>query len=187
MGRECSRHGFTLLEMLVGLVITSLLFAFTGNLGTTLPSQQSQVTVSELRRLLTFARTNAVASGQRVTLCAIDSIGKCQQQWNQRLATVFIDANRNRRLDHGETLLSQESQQQRPGQLSWRAALGRPYIEFKPSGATHQNGSFHFCPDAQTNAVAIIVNRAGRHYVGGDRNNDGIREDSRGRNLRCPG
>ncbi len=191
MGREWPLKGFTLLELLVCLFIASLLFLFAGssagNLDRIIQTSQSQTTVSELRRLLSFARASAAASSQRVTLCAVNSLGKCQRQWDNGLATVFIDLNRNRRLDDGERLLSQESRRNRQGQLSWRAALGRPYIEFKPGGGTAQNGSFHYCPRHKLDAVAIIVNRAGRHYVGGDRNNDGIKEDSRGKNLDCLG
>lgn len=190
MDRECPTKGFTLLELLVCLAITSLVFSFAastvGNLDRIIHSSQSQTTVSELRRLLSFARASAAATGQRVTLCAVNTAGKCQREWDNGLATVFIDRNRNRRLDKDERLLRQESRRNRQGQLSWRAALGRPYIEFKPGGGTAQNGSFHYCPRHKLDAVAIIVNRAGRHYVGGDRNNDGIKEDSRGKNLNCP-
>ena len=69
--------------------------------------------------------------------------------------------------------------------LEWRAALGRPYIEFKADGTTAQNGSFRFCPSEARLARTIILTRGGRHYFGGDINSDGIVEDSRGKNLGC--
>jgi type IV fimbrial biogenesis protein FimT len=178
-------NGFSLMELLICLLIAGLIFSFGGNLTRTLQREQAYATINELRRLLSYARHEAILRSGRVTLCAADQTGKCSKHWDQNHAIVFIDENLNRRLEPNETLLRQESIRNRRGQLTWRASLGRPYIEFQEDGGTAQNGTFRFCPEAADAAAAVIVNRAGRNYVGEDRNKDGIREDSRGKNLNC--
>jgi hypothetical protein len=92
-----------------------------------------------------------------------------------------------RRAGGHEPLLRELRWPLRGGELSWRASLARGYIEFEDSGATWQNGTLYYCPDSRDarHARALVLSHSGRSYLTVDSNGDGIREDRRGRNLRC--
>ena len=159
-------RGFTLIESLLVLAIVALLVSAASGLDTLLERERRVQAVLDLRRSLSFARTAAVNRQLRITLCALDAQADCAGSWQGRDFAIFVDRNRNRRLDDGEALRREHWSASR-GQLTWRAALGRSYLVFKPGGDTAQNGSFLYCPQVgdKRRATRVVINRAGRHYV----------------------
>ncbi len=185
--RSARYAGFTLMELLVCMLIIGLLFSVGSSMSNALEKARAWQITHQLGSLLNFTRGSAIQYQQEVTLCAVDESGECQRHWADHTPTVFIDKDRDRRHDLNEVLLRQAGRLGATVSLDWRAALARPYIAFKPDGSTNQNGSFKYCPKTDRLAIAIIVNRGGRHYLGGDSNGDGVVEDSRARNLQCDG
>ncbi len=167
MARSACRGGYSLLELLIVLAIAGTLATLGQGLVGLVERERGVLAVLELRRMLNFARGEAVNLQTRVTLCALDSAGHCQREWQGREIGIFLDSNHNRRLDNGEALrLAQWPENL--GQLQWRAALGRRYLTFEAGGDTAQNGSFLLCRSGSgTQAdVVVVVNRGGRNYVG---------------------
>ncbi|MEP5766313.1 MAG: GspH/FimT family protein [Halieaceae bacterium] len=173
MARDRRRCGFSLIELLLVTALVALLVNTGGGMYSLLERQRSYVTVLELRRMINYARSEAVHRETRVTLCAIASDGRCQRHWSGREIATFVDANRNYQLDPGEAIRQVYWPDER-GKLVWRAALRRRYLVFNPGGDTAQNGSFILCqkkrgsPIAQARRgadVVVVVNRGGRNYV----------------------
>ena len=181
--------GLTLIELLLVLAVAAIALGLTAApFSDKVADLRATAAMRHLGSLLNHARYSAVLQGQRVTLCARDVHGVCQRHWDRdREIIVFVDANANRRFDAQETLLRRMRWPLHHGELSWRASLARPYIEFRPSGRTGQNGTLYYCPSSRDarQARALVLNQGGRNYLTTDSNGDGIREDRNGRNLSC--
>ena len=158
-------QGYTMPELL----ITSAIVAVGINAGLGLVDlverQQRLIVAAELQRLLAFARYEAVSQQRPITLCALDNKSLCSREWAGRKVAVFSDSNKNRRLDEGEALRKTRWPEKR-GRLQWRAALGRPWLEYSEIGSTSQNGSFFLCStDDPTATLVMRINRGGRPYL----------------------
>jgi type IV fimbrial biogenesis protein FimT len=95
-------RGFTLVEVCVSMTIAGILAA------SALPSflgllerQRMQAVIHDLTIALSLARTEAVASGRRVAVAP-----RTADDWSAGWY-VFVDANDNGTLDHGEAILQQ--------------------------------------------------------------------------------
>lgn len=186
-GTRTDRHGgFTLIELIIVLAIAVLL------LGLGVPSFQAlrhageaNASMLRLRGMLQLARSEAIANSTEVTFCGTLDDTRCNREWYGK-TLVFIDANRNRRLDAGEHVVTVESVPIR-GTLRWRASGGRHYLRFRPEGSVKEFGTLLYCPpDTDPIAArALIISHTGRPRSSVDRDGDGVREDSSGRPLTC--
>jgi type IV fimbrial biogenesis protein FimT len=187
--RSGTGRGVTLLELLLVLAVIAVAINLTSApFAARLQDLRSASAMHHLASLLNAARHEALLRQQAVTVCALLPDGRCQRTWlAEHEITVFLDRNENRRLDSGETRLRALRWPLDQGRLLWRASLARTYIEFGPRGETWQNGTLTYCPASRDPrfARALVINHAGRAYLTTDSNNDGIREDRSGRNLRC--
>ncbi len=156
--------GFTLLELLLCIAIISLLFSAGAGLSDLVERERRFQAIIDLRRTVNYARGQAVAGGMQVTVCALDQARNCKRDWSGSDYAVFIDNNRNQRLDESEALRMGHWSEAR-GSLIWRAALKRRYLRFRALGDTAQNGSFWYCPPGATRTTRIVLNRGGRNYV----------------------
>ena len=183
-------RGFTLIELMLVLAVLGIAFqlvapAFAGRI----TDLRSHGALQQIVALLAMARQEALLRNHSITVCARDpSSGECSRSWDARHEIeVFIDANGNRRRDSQERVLRSLRWPLTHGELSWRASLARPYIEFEDTGGTWQNGTLYYCPrnrDARF-ARALVISHSGRGYTTVDSNGDGLREDRLGRNLSC--
>ncbi|MEQ8314514.1 MAG: GspH/FimT family protein [Gammaproteobacteria bacterium] len=180
--------GFTLLELLITLLMLSLL------LGIALPDfhelvqqKQSDITIRTLTTALELARTSAITDNSLSTLCRSSDGSECGGNWEDGIL-VFTDHNGNRKIDTEDRLIRHFPSPGSTGKLYWRAFQNRQYLQFTPQGFTrYQNGNFTFCPHSKDLSLArqIILNRSARIRHAQDSDGDGIREDSRGRPIRC--
>ncbi len=162
-------RGFTLLELLVSLGLVSLLSVWglplLGGAGQTAEAAQFSQIVT---RTLAIARSRAVATGERVTLCASTNQHSCVKNWlGEVTILVFTDKNRNFRLDRHDTLHLDQALSLRHGNAYWRGSLGRPYLRFRIDGSAVEYGRFSYCPqtgDARRRRQ-LVINRVGRVYL----------------------
>jgi len=181
--------GFTMIELLLAVVILAILLASAGPaFSRYLAETRARAAMSHMQTLFAYARFEAVHTGRRTTLCALDTSGRCSRDWNAGHAvSVFHDRNENRRLDNSETVRRSVQWPIRQSRLSWRASLAATHLTFDSFGSTWQNGTLIYCPrsgDARL-ARALVISQTGRSYLTRDRNGDGIREDRHGVNLVC--
>ena len=74
---------------------------------------------------------------------------------------IFIDHNRNRSLDSGESIVLTEKTRQKYGNLEWKGALSLPSLRFNAQQALPlgSNGSFYYCSGFTPNQRIFLSNR----------------------------
>ncbi len=162
--RHTCRHGFSLIELLAGVVIVMLLASLSAaGFAPVLDRFRLSVASGDFREALAVARNEAIRRGQRVDLLPAVA-GNWSAGW-----IVVIDANNNQMADAGELVLRQR---ERPdSRVSVSAALrdgSRAYLAFDPSGRPRsaesamlpQFGSLTFRAGDQRRKV--IINFLGR-------------------------
>ena len=179
-------HGFTLIELLVVLAIAAIITSFaTSSLQHLLKRSQARTTTYQLIGALSFARNAAVTKNQWITLCLSADGTNCDRH-SQGELNVFIDHNRNYRIDENELLQRFQIGGERTS-IQFRVSAGRDYLRYRGNGSAVEFGSILVCPkntDPRYASLAII-NFNGRPRSGRDNNKDGIMEGSNGSNISC--
>ncbi len=186
--RRKSIAGFTLIELMITLGLLAIL------LGLALPGFSEwqrnihmDTTTRELIRIVQLARVSAITRASLITLCPSSDGVECTSNWQDGIL-VFEDADGDRKLRDEEELIRHHQFSGFDGDIKWRAFQNRRYLQITAQGYTrYQNGNFTLCPmDKEIRfARQIIINRTARIRHAVDSDGDGIREDSRGRPLRC--
>lgn len=171
------QHGFTILEVITGLSIMSIVgMLATGAIGV----MRNQIVTAELNGLVTdlaYMRSTAISKRQTVTLCTSDNGESCTKEspWQQGWI-IFTDANRNRKLDGDDRLLRVQAALSHATQLQYGSGYYR-YIIYSPTGMVFPGGTFKFCGKGYY-ARAIIVYWTGRARVSS--------RTPKGKALECP-
>lgn len=180
--------GLTVLELLAVLVIAALLTGMaTQAWEGFIQRERGTATINALATSIATARSAAIQLRRSVRFCPGRG-SRCagRNQWH--LGTlIFADRNGNRRIDDDEVIVSR-TPGFTGGSLRWRSFRNRIDLVFASGGVTDWlNGSFLYCDDTGNPGAArmLIVNVAGRVRQSRDSDGDGIREDSRGRPLKC--
>lgn len=177
---EGRRRGFSLFELLVSLSIVSILsFLALPALKSARWSGEASQFTQLLTRSIAIARRRAVASGERVTLCASSNHRNCLKHWRGEVSIlVFTDRNRNYQLDGGDTLHLEQRLVLRHGDAYWRGSLGRAYMRFRVDGSAIEYGRYSYCPrdGSATEFRQLVINRVGRAY---------LHHDGSGRTSHC--
>jgi type IV fimbrial biogenesis protein FimT len=171
---EREAAGFTLIEMLVGLSIMSLVGALA------LPSVRTMIDSAQLIAAsngfvssLQLARSEAIKRQDRVVLCKTAdgimcaSTGGWEQGW-----IIFRDANNNGLREAAEPILHRQLALPGTLRLTGNANVAA-YVAFVPTGGTRligggfQAGTLTLCHQSLTSRDArqIILNAAGRPRV----------------------
>ena len=162
---------FTLVEMSVALAIAALLIviaapAFHNWLGAYRLANHAK----HLAETMTRARTEAVRRGHRVNLCKSVDRARCADEtsWNAGFV-VFVDVNRNGRIDDGEPVLEIEG----PAPPGISVSGNRPvddYVSYTGLGEARmlngalQMGTFTVCRPG-LRARKVVLASSGRARV----------------------
>jgi type IV fimbrial biogenesis protein FimT len=182
-------HGFTLSELLVTLAIAAAAMTLAAPaFDDLLAAQRATAAQNQIAGAIATARTESILQHQAVTLCpGHDRACLGRDQWHHG-ALVFVDADRNGRIDPGERVVMALPPLRSGERLYWRSFRNRSFLQFLPHGYTAwQNGSFLYCPGngRARHARLVIVNAQGRVRLARDTDGDGIAEDADGNPLRC--
>ncbi|NQY87311.1 MAG: type II transport protein GspH [Colwellia sp.] len=181
-----SLKGFTLIELMVSISVTSILAAMA------LPSYSDFIVkmrvdneISQLYRMLLITRNAAINSGHKAIICPLDNSFQCTAQWQKELS-VFVDVNGNKKFDANEKVISIRAEINTGDKLVY--GKGRKKITFKPTGQLSglANGTFRYCPsNYKKYSRGIVVARSGRVYQSSDIDNDGIDENRGNKQINC--
>lgn len=172
------QKGFTLFELVIVLLISSVLLTF----GVPAFSDlwQRNLILSEIHLLenaLNKARRRAVVDSYPVVVCSLGTDNSCQKAWQNKI-DIFKDENKNRTLDANELYIKTHTLHDQL-HLTARLSAGRHYLRYDPDGTTHGTvGSLQLCNPAfnPKNQRAIIVSMTGRLRRSNDKNSDGLHE-----------
>ncbi len=181
-----TRHGWTLLEILIVLAITGILAGYANPSFTRFIGKNRADSLQALLRSAIYtARSEAISTRTITILCPLAD-GQCGSDWSKGLM-VFSDRNNNQSIDAEDTLVAVTQFGNRQMQINWKASAGRNYLRYSPSGMAREMGRFHLCArnNDRTLARSIVVNRNGRLRLYRDRDRDGIVEDIDGRQPQC--
>ncbi len=160
------RGGFTLPELLVVVAITGLTLAVALPALDRMSARNAMAAgVNLFLGRLHLARSHAVTSGVRVTLCPAESANRCSEDhraWGAGYL-VFSDPDGDGTLDEGERILA--FQEAAAGGLRIRSSSAhRNRITFHPLGrAWFSNTTVRFChPDHPDLNRAVILSGNGR-------------------------
>lgn len=165
MPRRC--RGFNLIEFIIAIMLVTGLSMVATPIFTKFLRQDRVAALSN--RLLTElnrARSEAIVRGALVTFCGIDRNRQCNgsKNWSSGLMS-FVDADNDRRLDPGETVVGLLGQNDL-NDFRLISNSGRPTITFRPDGATAgTNATLQMCDPDQRSLQRIIVNLSGRSRV----------------------
>ncbi len=160
-----NQSGFTLINLLITLSISSLLISSgIPAITQTYYQQRANISYNELFTLIQFTRIQAVNYHSQAILCpTLDNIN-CINDWNQQLM-IFIDKNNDEIKNKDEELLRVRTRLNTGEKIRWNASGSKRYLRFKSDGSTgNQNGRLSYClTKAKTlYAKQIIMYRSGR-------------------------
>lgn len=160
-----SQKGLTLLELLVGLIILSILLAIAlPGFDRQIQQTRAQTTANDLYQALQATRTRAVSINGRATL-------KAKGNWSQGWI-LFEDVNHNGVLDPDETVVLRHRTQSSAVRIFGNQPL-QHYVSFvgtgqslyatgSPGGAI-QMGRLTICPQSgELGGYQLVLSRMGR-------------------------
>mgnify|MGYP000082488416 FL=1 len=178
--------GFTLLELMVSLSVTSILAAIAvPNFNDFIIKMRVDNEISQLHRILLMTRNAAINSGKKAIICPLNEAFNCTVQWQNKLS-VFVDENDNKLFDINEKIILIREAISPDDKLVYGNTRNK--ITFKPTGSLSglANGTFRYCPKGYDNlARGIVVARSGRLYQSSDVDNDGIDENRGNKEISC--
>lgn len=144
------RHfGFTLLEIITTIAITSIFLLFATPSWQTWRQQQTiKMLTQQLIQTITFARQQALITHQTIIVCPQSATQNCGNDWQNGWIITTFDKQ------HTFYHFTPTSKQLH---LRWQDLRSTNQLTFQPNGTTEgSNGSFYYA-DCQ-----LIINRSGR-------------------------
>lgn len=191
-----SISGFTLLELLVTVAILVILA------GVAVPSFQDTMIrnniesqIGDLQRSLSYARSEAVSRGARVSICRSSSATTCGagSSWSDGWL-VFVDNNTagvHGQVDAGEEVIKVHEALKGATSLTLSDGADKDFIQYNSRGlisddSALSNGSFSLCKSGESvkYARALIVTITGRAIRSRD-GGGGVHHDHAGADLTC--
>lgn len=160
-------RGFTLIEMMIGVGLMALLLSMAVPALDTFTSNARQTgAINDFVSSLHVARSTAVTTNTRVTVCPSDTGLRCAAvDWDQGWI-VFRDPNSNQIVDGDETIVSTGS---RVEGASFDSAEFGSFLTYRPNGRVMNasvNGSvgqFTLCDSrGSSHAKVMIIDLSGR-------------------------
>lgn len=161
-------HGFTLIELIITIVITGILFSVAiPSFSHILAQNQQTSLLYTIFAQLNFARYEAIKTNQQIMLCkSIDGkLCVTTTLWSDGWL-IFADTDNNKKVSSNESILY--IQQSLPDNIffDYKGSGSSNYFRYFPNGRGSSNGTFTLCNHADEKmARSIIVSRSGRARI----------------------
>jgi len=164
MRKEC---GFTLIEMMVGIGLAALLLSMAVPALDLFVSNARQTgAINDFVSSMHIARSAAVTTNSRVTVCASSSGNNCEAvSWDQGWI-VFSDLDSDQSLDVNESIITQSAG---IDGISIQSGEFGQFVMYRPNGRvmnasiTGNSGQFTVCDSRGSDrAKVLIVDLSGR-------------------------
>lgn len=160
------RHqGYTLIELITALAISSVVIAFAApSFATLLQDTRLTTSINTLARTIHYTRSEAIKRNEAIILCKGTPALGCNksQAWHEGWL-VFVDENDDRTWTEDEPLLWTQRELTPQQTLHWSAFPTDNYLIYYPNGSASSNGTFTFCDNrGHTAAKALIIAKSGR-------------------------
>lgn len=164
------QRGFTLIELMIGIGLMALLLSMAVPALDLFVSNARQTgAVNDFVSSMHLARSAAITTNTRVTICASSNGASCQPvDWDQGWI-VFSDLDSDQSLDNDENIISQSAA---IDELSIQSNEFSRFIMYRPNGRVMNasvdgnSGQFIVCDDRGADrAKVLIVDLSGRPRV----------------------
>lgn len=153
------KSGFTLLELMVVIAIVAIVAGIAiPSMASMLESSRANSKISDISRLIIFARSQASSSRLPVTLCPLNG-NNCTNNWANEIS-VFEDPGSTGTLQAGRTVLRVISAVRAGDKLN--AVVGNR-ITFSVDGSSSSAATFHYCPSSKPDhGLTLLLTASGR-------------------------
>ena len=158
-------RGYTLIELLMALAVTSILtLNVFPNFSALIAQERSTVLTNSLAGALAYARTEAIMKQTTILTCQSNNGSECTRSGNWHNGwIIFIDKNKNKQREPEEKLLRVYAAVDNGTKVTFRGSAGiRHYMKYKPTGSAFPNGSFLICNPNIGVGKALIMTQSGR-------------------------
>jgi type IV fimbrial biogenesis protein FimT len=182
-------NGFTIIETMVGLAIMLLLLSIgVPSLNNFIVYIRVDNEISTLHRLILITRNSALSNNTSVTLCPLNSQGKCKNLWHQELS-VFTDINNNKVYEPilDEQIVAQKDAIKDGDKLQYgKTRVGLTYASTGHLLGWGQNATFSYCPKYHNDKNrGIVVRNSGRAYTSAANKTNGMHVRRTGVKIKC--
>lgn len=185
------KNGFTLIELMTGIMIISIVIAigvpsFTVTIQNNRLASQTNTVISALN----FVRSEAVKrNNARLTICGSSDQASCNTSNWESGWVIFPDNDNDSQVSAGETILKVDGAMSGGNTLRASGFSSTSLIRFDTQGMLSGSGTFTLCDErGVTEARAIVMNISGqaRTAIDEDLPVDSIVNDHDGDNVTCP-
>jgi type IV fimbrial biogenesis protein FimT len=171
-------NGFTLLELMVTIAIVGIIASIAlWNSSTLLKENRAENFLLELKRNISYARSQAASTDEIVIICAASSDDvtsnssklSCQNSWgNSNSLILFVDADNDGSYDSSnDSLLRVMDAFPATDNIKYEGNVNS--LRFNASGRiTTAAGRFFYCPSGNSGNKALNVSQSGTAFYLGD-------------------
>jgi len=127
-------NAFTIVELIVVISTLAILTTLAVPLFQEYQSKQEANSIyQKITAVNRYARSQSAVLRQNIVICPTLNLSTCQtNQWSNAWL-VFVDQNKNRQVDAGETVLHVDHLRLKYGQLDWRGSFKCPKYQLSGS------------------------------------------------------